>query len=125
MSPSVVARIFKEFHFRSLTPKSSKNLIYKTIVNTAFETIIIVSSYGKDKNIEWSIKGDIADKIPEIQQMITDYAKKVVREIPIEDAMIACEDSDDENPPIVKMEELNPFNWKKWAEGKSGEMTKM
>jgi hypothetical protein len=122
MSPSVVARIFKEFHFRSLTPKSSKNLIYKTIMNTAFETIIIVGKYD-GKHTEWSINGDLEPYIPKIQQMITDYAKKVVREIQIEDAMIACEDSDDEPPPpFVKMEELNPFNWKKWAEGKSGEM---
>jgi hypothetical protein len=96
MSPSVVARIFKEFHFRSLTPKSSKNLIYKNIMNTAFETIIIVSSYGKDKNIEWSIKGDIADKIPEIKLLVTDYAKKVVREMPLEGSFINCEDSDEE-----------------------------
>jgi hypothetical protein len=89
-------------------------------VNTAFEKIIIVGK-NDGKHTEWSINGDLEPYIPKIQQMITDYAKKVVREIPIEDAMIACEDSDDD-PPIVKMEELNPFNWKKWAEGKSGEM---
>lgn len=95
MSPSVVARIFKEFHFRSLTPKSSKNLIYKNIINTAFETVIVLGK-SDGKHTEWSINGDLKPYIPNIQKMVADYAKKVVRENPIDDAMIKCEDSDEE-----------------------------
>lgn len=95
MSPSVVARIFKEFHFRSLTPKSSKNLIYKNIMNTAFETIIIVSKYN-GKNAEWSINDKLIEEIPKIKQIVNDYAKKAVRETPLEGSFINCEDSDEE-----------------------------
>jgi hypothetical protein len=96
MSSGVVARIFKEFHFRSLTPKSSKNLIYKNIVNTAFETIIICSKHGKDKHIEWSINDGLVEQIPKIQNLVADYAKKVVREMPIEGSFIDCDDFEEE-----------------------------
>jgi hypothetical protein len=95
MSPSVVARIFKEFDFRSLTPKSSKNLIYKNIINTAFETIIIVGKYD-GKHTEWSINDKLIEEIPKIKQIVSDYAKKVVRETHIEGSFINCEDSDEE-----------------------------
>jgi hypothetical protein len=95
MSPSVVAKIFKEFHFRSLTPKSSKNLIYKTIVNTAFETIIIVGK-NDGKHTEWSINEHLVEEIPKIQKLVVDYAKKVVQELPIEGSFINCDDFEDE-----------------------------
>jgi len=97
MSPGVVAQIFKEFHFRSLTPKSSKNLIYKNIINTAFNAIIIVGKYdGKDKHTEWSINSNLEENLPKIQQMVADYAKKVLRDVSMEQNSIQCEDSDDE-----------------------------
>jgi hypothetical protein len=95
MSPGVVSRIFKEFHFRSLTPKSSKNLIYKNIVNTAFETIIIVAK-SDGKHTEWLINDGLVEEIPKIQKLVTDYAKKVVREMPIEGSFIDCEDFEEE-----------------------------
>lgn len=96
MSPGVVAKIFKEFHFRSLTPKSSKNLIYKNIINTAFNAIIITSKYGKDKHIEWAINSNLEENLPKIQKMVADYAKKVLRDVAMESVLIECEDSDDE-----------------------------
>jgi hypothetical protein len=96
MSPGVVSRIFKEFHFRSLTPKSSKNLIYKNIVNTAFETIIIISKRSIEHHTEWSINDGLVEEIPKIQQLVTDYAKKVIREMPIEGSFIDCEDFEEE-----------------------------
>ena len=65
-------------------------------MNTAFETIIIVSKYGKDKHIEWSINDKLIEEIPKIKQIVSDYAKKVVRETHLEGSFINCEDSDEE-----------------------------
>lgn len=56
--------------------------------------IIVGKSDGK--HTEWSIKEDIADKIPEIQQLVTDYAKKVIRDVNLEGSLIHCDDSDEE-----------------------------
>lgn len=95
MSPGVVSQIFKEFHFRSLTPKSSKNLIYKNIINTAFKAIIIVGK-SDGKHTEWSINSDLEEDLPKIQQMVANYAKKVIRDVAMDDDLIKCEDSDDE-----------------------------
>ena len=96
MSPSVVSQIFKEFHFRSLSPKSSKNLIYKNIINTAFETIIICSKYNKDKHIEWSINENIEEMLPQIIDLVCNYAKKSIHENQEKPVILNCEDSDDE-----------------------------
>lgn len=68
MSADVVARIFKEFKFRTITPSSSKNLIYKTIVNTAFGANIICSIMDSDKHVNWFVNDAFVDVLIPLQE---------------------------------------------------------
>lgn len=68
MSADVVARIFKEFKFRTITPSSSKNLIYKTIVNTAFGANIICSVMDDQKNVTWYVNDDFVEILIPLQE---------------------------------------------------------
>ena len=67
LSPSVISRIFNEFKFRTLSPSSSKNLIFKTILNTAFGTNIILSERNSDTSMSWFINPNIIELLQPLE----------------------------------------------------------
>jgi len=75
MSADVVERIFKEFKFRTLSKTSSKNQIYKSIMNTAFKANIIKSFMDDGKNISYYINGDLEPYLQPLQKLCKSYAK--------------------------------------------------
>jgi hypothetical protein len=89
-SSSVVERIFTEFSFRTLHKKSSSNLIYKTIVNTAFGADIIHNLRIDEKNSIYFIKTDICDLLPNIENLCSNFTKKNIDTVSIK-AQICCE----------------------------------
>ena len=76
MSADVVERIFKEFKFRTLSKTSSKNQIYKSIMNTAFKANIIKSFMDDGKNISYYINGDLEPYLELLQKLCKNYAKE-------------------------------------------------
>lgn len=93
LSSSVVERIFSEFSFRTLNKKSSANLIYKNIVNTAFGANIIVSQQIEVKNISYFVNPDIADLLPRIETLCIENTKKSDNIINTK-AQIHCEEEE-------------------------------
>ena len=96
INAGVVDRIFKEFKFRTLSKTSSKNQIYKSIVNTAFKANIICSSYNEELHVSYKINEDLAEWLEPVYQLCTKY-KKVVEKIPmlvVEEEQIECLDYD-------------------------------
>jgi hypothetical protein len=77
MSADVVERIFKEFKFRTLSKTSSKNQIYKSIMNTAFKANIINSTYDEEMHVSYFINGDLEPYLEPLQKLCKDYAKGV------------------------------------------------
>ena len=95
LSPSVIDRIFSEFSFRTLNKKSSTNLIYKNIVNTAFGASIIQSVSTDAKNIKFCVNADLIDLLPKIENLCTNHSRKNVDSVNGK-AQIACEEEDQE-----------------------------
>ena len=93
MSADVVARIFTEFKFRSLTASSSKNLLYKTIINTAFGANIICSESDTDDHIRWFINEDLADCLYKLEQLCKNCSNQQVLGGGCE--VVICEDEED------------------------------
>lgn len=93
MSTDVVARIFTEFKFRSLTASSSKNLLYKTIINTAFGANIICSECDDNDNIHWFINEDLADCLYKLEQLCKNCSNQQVLGGGCE--VVICEDEED------------------------------
>ena len=92
----MVDRIFKEFKFRTLSKTSSKNQIYKSIVNTAFKANIICSSYNEELHVSYKINEELAEWLEPVYQLCTKY-KKIVEKIPmlvVEEEQIECLDDD-------------------------------
>ena len=93
LSSSVVERIFSEFSFRTLNKKSSANLIYKNIVNTAFGANIIVAKRICDKHTEFYVNPDIDDLLPRIETLCIENTKKSDNIINTK-AQIHCEEEE-------------------------------
>lgn len=89
MTADVVERIFKEFKFRTLSKTSSKNAIYKSIMNTAFKTNIINSSYGDDMNVSYSINAEFEPYLEPLQRLCKDFSRVAANET----LMHACIDA--------------------------------
>jgi hypothetical protein len=77
MSADVVERIFKEFKFRTLSKTSSKNQIFKSIMNTAFKANIINSYMDDTEHISYTINGDLEPYLQPLQNLCKNYAKGV------------------------------------------------
>ena len=75
MTADVVERIFKEFKFRTLSKTSSKNQIFKTIVNTAFKANIIKTTYDEDLNVSYSINEDLEPHLEPLYNLCINYAR--------------------------------------------------
>ena len=97
MTADVVERIFKEFKFRTLSKTSSKNQIYKSIINTAFKANIICTKISKDENdksvnVSYSINGDLQPYLESLYDICINYAKKQMKIPPmiIGDDQIEC-----------------------------------
>jgi len=75
MSADVVERIFKEFKFRTLSKTSSKNQIFKSIMNTAFKANIIKSFMDDTEHISYYINGDLEPYLQPLQKLCKNYAK--------------------------------------------------
>jgi hypothetical protein len=93
LSSSVIERIFSEFSFRTLNKKSSANLIYKYIVNTAFGANIIVNRIDEQKHSTFYVKPDIADLLPRIETLCIENTKKSDNIINTK-AQIHCEEEE-------------------------------
>ena len=76
MSAGVVEQIFKEFKFRTLSNTSSKNQIYKSIINTAFKANIICTQFGTDKNVSYFLNADMEEWLPKIEDLCTNFLRK-------------------------------------------------
>jgi hypothetical protein len=95
LSSSVVERIFSEFSFRTLNKKSSANLIYKNIVNTAFGANIIVAKRICEHKTEYYVNPDIDDLLPRIETLCIENTKKIDKIININTkAQIHCEEEE-------------------------------
>ena len=94
-STNVIDRIFSEFSFRTLNKKSSTNLIYKNIINTAFGASIIQSIMVDEKKVKYCINADFIDLLPKIENLCTNHSRKNIDSVNGK-AQIACEDEDQE-----------------------------
>jgi hypothetical protein len=90
LSSGVVERIFSEFSFRTLNKKSSSNLIYKNIVNTAFGANIIMSMPIDAKHTEFYVNTDICDLLTDIEKLCAEHTNKNI-DIGSRTAQICCE----------------------------------
>jgi len=93
----VVDRIFKEFKFRTLSKTSSKNQIFKSIMNTAFKSNIISTQISKDKNdksvnVSYSINMVLEPWLEPLYEICINYAKghDKIQPLFIEDEQIDC-----------------------------------
>jgi len=75
MTADVVERIFKEFKFRTLSKTSSKNQIFKSIMNTAFKANIINSVYDSEMHVSYYINGDLEPYLEPLQRLCKNYAR--------------------------------------------------
>jgi hypothetical protein len=95
MSPGVVERIFKEFKFRTLSKTSSKNQIFKSIMNTAFKANIINSHMDDTDHIAYSINGDLEPYLETLQRLCKNYSRAVANEAWIDKCINAWIDDDE------------------------------
>lgn len=101
MSAVVVERIFKEFKFRTLSKTSSKNQIYKSIMNTAFKSNIINSFMDDGEHIAYCINGDLEPYLEPLQKLCKDYARgQGVVAFVADDEPLQCEELVEEKPII-------------------------
>lgn len=84
MTADVVERIFKEFKFRTLSKTSSKNQIFKSIMNTAFKSNII-NSMNDEMHVSYYINGDLEPYLEPLQRLCKDYAKGLAEKALIAD----------------------------------------
>jgi len=68
MSPGVLERVFDEFKFRSINRTSSKNIIYKNIINTTFGFNIIMSK-TEDGHVSYFINEEIEKTLFKLEKM--------------------------------------------------------
>lgn len=98
MSAGVVEQIFKEFKFRTLSNTSSKNQIYKSIVNTAFKANIICSRFGTDKNVSYYLNEDMEEWLPRIENLCANFLRKTTEKLEgvvfVEDGQICVDEGD-------------------------------
>lgn len=73
LSDALMERIFKEFKFRTMTKLSSKNLIYKYILNEYMGNQSILSELSADKHTRYFIHPDIDDRIIKIRDLIDNH----------------------------------------------------
>jgi hypothetical protein len=83
MSSSVVDTIFKEFKFRTLSKTSSKNQIYKSIVNTAFKANILCSIRNEDGNVSYYINEELVEWLEPLYDLCKNYRRVKVDRIPL------------------------------------------
>jgi hypothetical protein len=96
MSAGVVEQIFKEFKFRTLSKTSSKNQLYKSIINTAFKANIICTSFGEDKNISYFLNFELAPYLPQLEELCKNFLReptqKLEGQVFIEDDQICVDE---------------------------------
>jgi len=80
MTADVVERIFKEFKFRTLSKTSSKNAIYKSIMNTAFKTNIINSSMSDSEHMTYYINEEFEPYLEPLQRLCKEFSRGVANE---------------------------------------------
>jgi hypothetical protein len=94
----VVEQIFKEFKFRTLSSTSSKNQIYKSIVNTAFKANIICTRFEVDKNVSYNLNPDMETWLPRIEDLCKNFLRKTTEKMEqrvfIEDDQICVDEGD-------------------------------
>ncbi len=101
MSAGVVEQIFKEFKFRTLSKTSSKNQLYKSIINTAFKANIICTSIGEDKNVSYFLNEEMKPYLAPLEELcknfLRDATKKLEGQVFIEDDQICVDEEGDED----------------------------
>lgn len=96
MSAGVVEQIFKEFKFRTLSKTSSKNQLYKSIINTAFKANIICTSVGEDKNVSYFLNLELAPYLSTLEELCKNFLReptqKLEGQVFIEDDQICVDE---------------------------------
>jgi hypothetical protein len=67
-------KIFVLYKFRTLTKCSNKNLIFKDIMNTTFEKIIILTTQDDNRNVSWGLNEDFV----EIQERLIEATNHLI-----------------------------------------------
>jgi len=98
MSAGVVEQIFKEFKFRTLSSTSSKNQIYKSIVNTAFKANIIWTKISDTKDVLYCLNAEMAEWLPKIEDLCANFLRKTTEKLEgvvfIDDDQICVDEGD-------------------------------
>jgi hypothetical protein len=97
MSPGVIDEIFKEFKFRTLSKTSSKNQLYKSIVNTAFKANVICSNVSASRDVTFHINPDLQEHIEAIVSLCQNHARKDEKLPPmtlVEGEQMQCENEE-------------------------------
>jgi hypothetical protein len=104
IDPATIERIFQEFKFRTISKTSSKNKIFKSIVNTAFKANIVCSNTSKDKNgksvnVEYYINEDLIQLLEPLLDLCKNFFKEKVVLPPLnvgEDQREDCSEEEEE-----------------------------
>lgn len=96
MSAGVVEQIFKEFKFRTLSKTSSKNQLYKSIINTAFKANIICTRISETKDVSYFLNEEMEPWLPQLEELCMNFlkepTKKLEAQLFIEDDQICVDE---------------------------------
>lgn len=96
MSAGVVEQIFKEFKFRTLSKTSSKNQLYKSIINTAFKANIICTRISETKDVSYFLNEEMEPWLPQLEELCKNFLReptqKLEGQVFIEDDQICVDE---------------------------------
>ena len=73
ISKELIDEIFTNYKFRTLTASSSKNQIYREIINTDFNKLVITTKHD-GKNIEWYVADEILENLERFTDLVTNHS---------------------------------------------------
>jgi hypothetical protein len=69
ISKELIDEIFTNYKFRTLTSSSSKNQIYREIINTDFNKCVIITKHD-GKHVEWHVADDILEHLESFTDLV-------------------------------------------------------
>ena len=97
IDPATIERIFQEFKFRTISKTSSKNKIFKSIINTAFKANIVCSFRDSvTKNVSYFINEDLVQLLEPILDLCQNFYKEKIILPPIMAGVDIREDCSEE-----------------------------
>lgn len=73
ISKELIDEIFTNYKFRTLTSSSSKNQIYREIVNTEFNKNVIITKH-EGKHIEWYVSDEILENLERFTDLVVNHS---------------------------------------------------